>query len=123
MPQGCLSQPKAHLYVTAVACSGSLISCSTHFPFALRLSEIPNHMVSTTNSGYSQPRTRNTGCTKLFVHTQPINCKIIAHKGTMILYMVQAPQPFNNPVVVMFLIAVTILAVLQYSKITDKYYP
>ena len=52
-------------------------------------------MVWAKNCGYFKPRghscASNTECIKQLSQTQPINCDIIAHKDTMILYMAQAP--------------------------------
>ena len=83
-------------------------------------------MVWTTNSGYFKSRVhfpaRNTECIKR-AHTLPINCNIIAHKDTMILYMFQTSHPFNSPVLTMFILSGTILAMLRYSEVTDKYSP
>ena len=108
--------------------SWPLILCSTHSPFTLQTSSIPNHVVWAANSGYTKlraphPRARSTACTKPRAHTWLINGNIIPQKDTMIPYVSQPRYPLNNEVLAMFFFYATIPATSHYPEFTDTYSP
>lgn len=123
----CLSLPKVHLYLTAVA--WFMVFDIMFHPLSFPAKNVGN----TKQHGFDYKQwiflTRchilqqehwkyQTTC-----HTQPVNCNIIAHKDTLIFYIAQLPHSLNAWVVATFFISATITAMLRYLKMTDKYSP
>ena len=127
MPHGCLPQFKDFLYFIIIT-SWSAIPCSTHSPFTLQTSGIPNNMVWVTNIAYTKsspcilaPAAQNAP--NHVSTTQTINCNTIPQKDLMILYMIQARHTLNTQVLAKLFPSPVTPAILHYSQFSDKYSP
>ena len=85
----------------------TLLSRSTHSPFALQTSGVPNQVVWAINSGCTKTtcpysRDRSAACTKPRANPQPISCQVIPQKETVIPYIAQPRDPLNSQVLAIF---------------------
>ena len=94
------------------------ILCSTHSPFTLLTSGIPNHQVWATNSGYTKSRAHQEHCKhKPRAHTRPISCNIIPQKDTVIPYMARPHYPLNSQVLAIFFPSAAMATAPHYPEL------
>ena len=102
--------------------SGPLTLCSTHSPFALQTSGIPNQVVWATNSGCTKPRARILPARALHAlnHVPTFDQLIITSfhkKDTVISYIAQPRYPLNSQVLAIFFPSATTTTTLHHPTL------
>ena len=112
MPHGCPPAPPSlkptYYTLLQLHISWPLTLCSTHSPFTLQTSGIPNQVVWATNSGCTKPRARSAARTKPRANSRPINGNVISQKETVIPYIAQPRYPLKSQVLAIFFPSATI---------------
>ena len=100
---------------------------STHSPFALQTSGLPNHLVWATNNGCTKPCARilAPGAQHVPNHMPTLNQSPATpfHKRTQWYFMARSRYPLNSLVLVLFSPFPTIPAMSHYPVFTDRYSP
>ena len=98
--------------------------CSTHSPFASQTSDIRNHVVQATNSGYTDPRACILASPAQHVPNHvPTLKQSPATPFHKIPYMAQSRYSLNSQVLAIFFPFATIAATPHYPVSIDRYSP